>query len=121
MSMHLRILLGGMVGLYFLLILHFLRKKTLALKYALLWLAAGAGMGALVLFPGLLLWLSGIIGIQSEMNTLFAVGICFIGAILMSLTAIVSKQTEKLKNLTQENALLETKIREQATGKEQEA
>ena len=45
------------------------------------------------------------------MNGLFALSVFFIIIILMSLTSIVSKQTEKIRTLTQENALLEERIR----------
>lgn len=54
MSAYLRVILGIVVIVYFLLILHFVKKKMLSLKYTLLWLFSGFAMGMLVLFPGLL-------------------------------------------------------------------
>ena len=41
------------------------------------------------------------------------VWIAFVIAILMSITSIVSKQSEKIRSLTQTIAILEKKIREQ--------
>ena len=112
MSLHLRVLLGLIVVAYFWLILYFIKKKMLALKYILLWLFSGFVMGILVLFPQLLEIFVTLIGIETPMYGLFLVGIFFILLILMSLTAIVSKQTERIKNLAQNSAMLEKRVRE---------
>ncbi len=84
----------------------------LALKYILLWLFSGLVMGILVLFPQLLEIFVKLVGIETPMYGLFLVGIFFILLILMSLTAIVSKQTERIKNLAQNHAMLEKRLRE---------
>lgn len=118
MTIRLRIILGVVVIVYFLLIFHFVKKKMLALKYTLLWLFLGAVMTLLVLFPNLLTAFVKIIGIETPMYGLLVFAILFVMAITMSLTAIVSKQTERIKNLAQENALLEKRIREQKIDKE---
>ena len=112
MSLHLRIILAVAVCIYFALLFGFVKKKTLALKYTLLWWAAGVGVGGLVIFPELLVILSSLFGISDPMNALFFIGIFFIVLILLSLTAIVSKQTERIKRLAQENAMLEKRVRE---------
>lgn len=49
---------------------------------------------------------------ETPMYGLFVFAIFFILVIAMSLTAIVSKQTERIKNLAQENAALEKRVRE---------
>lgn len=51
------------------------------------------------------------------MNGLFIACIAFIIMILMSLTSIVSKQADKIKNLTQTIAKMEKRLRE-AEGKD---
>lgn len=112
MSNYLRVLLGIVVIIYFWFILYFIKKKMLALKYILLWLFSGFVMGILLLFPQLLEVFVKIVGIETPMYGLFLVGIFFVLLISMSLTAIVSKQTERIKNLTQSNAMLEKRIRE---------
>lgn len=113
MDFHLRIVMAVVVIVYFLLIIKLIKKKTLALKYTLLWLFAGTCMAALVIAPSLLDSVSAMLGIATPMNALFAIAIGFIIIILMSLTVIVSKQTERIKNLAQENAMLEKRLREQ--------
>lgn len=108
----LRVFLGIAVVLYFVIIMYFLKKKTLLLKYTLLWLFSGFAMGILVLCPQLLEWFVSMVDIKTPMNGLFVVCILAILIILMSLTAIVSKQNEKIKHLVQYMAILEKKERE---------
>lgn len=112
MTVYLRISLGIIVVLYFYLLLHFLKRKTLALQYTLLWLFLGWAMGILLLFPKILIVFVDIVGIETPVYGLFLAGIFFLMVISMSLTAIVSKQTERIKDLAQENAMLEKRVRE---------
>jgi len=111
MSIYLRISLGIVVIAYFWCIIYLIKKKMLLLKYILLWLFTGIVMGILILFPQLLNLFVQVVGIQTPMFGLFLVGIFFSLLISMSLTAIVSRQTERIKNLTQNNAMLEKRIR----------
>lgn len=97
---------------YFIIILTFLKKKSLSLKYSLLWLLAGVVLGIMVVWPELLMWFIHLLGIVDNMNGLFIICIAFVIMILMSLTSIVSKQAEKIKNLTQTISKMEKRIRE---------
>ncbi len=100
------------VALYFVLVLYLLKRRSLNLKYTLLWLLSGVMMLALAVFPQILNVFSDLLGIYEPTNALFSI-ICFcIIIILMSLTAIVSKLNEKSKRLIQTVALLERRIRE---------
>lgn len=100
------------VIVYFIMVLMFLKKKELALKYTLLWLAAGVVLGIMVIWPQTLTWFIHLLGITDNMNGLFILCIVFLMMILMSITSIVSKQTEKIKNLTQTISKMEKRIRE---------
>lgn len=111
-STTLRIVLAVGVLLYFAVILIFLKKKALELKYTLLWLAAGMALLLLVIFPELLPMIVKIMGIESNMNGLFLISIMFVIAILMSITSIVSKQAKKIRMLSQTIAILEKQISE---------
>lgn len=98
--------------IYFIIILMFLKNKAIALKYTLLWLAAGMVLGIMVIWPESLGGFVKLLGITSTMNGLFVACIAFIIMILMSLTSIVSKQAESIKNLTQTIAKIEKRLRE---------
>ena len=108
----LRIILIIAVISYFCIILVFLKKRALALKYTLLWMAAGLVLGIMVIWPNSLTMFIRLIGITDNMNGLFILCIAFLTIILMSITSIVSKQTDKIKNLTQTIARMEKRIRE---------
>lgn len=98
--------------LYFIIILNFLKKKALELKYTLLWLMAGVVMLFFVAFPEVLSRVVHLFGIQSNMNGLYIILLSFIIMILMALTSIVSRQANKTKTLIQEVAILEKRVRE---------
>lgn len=112
MSEVLRYALGAGVLFYFILVIYFLKRRLIDLKYSLVWLLAGICMTVLIISPNVLYALMGAFGISAPVNGLFLVSIGFIIVILMSLTSIVSKQTDKIKQLVQHQALLEKKIRE---------
>lgn len=108
----LRIVLIIGVICYFAIILMFLKRKALALKYTLLWLAAGFVLGIMIVCPYSLTWFIHLLGINGNMNGLFILCIAFLMMILMSITSIVSKQADKIKNLTQTISKMEKRIRE---------
>lgn len=114
----LRITLCIAVICYFVLILYYLKKRMLELKYTLIWLFAGAVMGIMIFFPELLVFFVRLLGIESNMNGLYVLCFAFIIAILMTLTSIVSRQTMKIKILIQELSIMEKRIRELEAEKE---
>lgn len=109
---NLRLILLMAVLIYFIIVLLMLKNKTLHLRYTLLWLAAGCVLGIMVFWPDLLARFIRMLGIADNMNGLFIICIAFIIMILMSLTAIISKQADRIKNLTQTIARMEKRIRE---------
>lgn len=108
----LRITLSIAVVCYFILVLYYLKKKVIDLKYTLLWLVAGFVMGIMIFSPELLVWFVKTLGIESNMNGLYILCFAFILAILMSITSIVSRQSFKIRILLQEIAMLEKRVRE---------
>ena len=106
----LRTTLAVGVIIYFLLILFFLKKKALELKYTLLWMAAGCFMLLLVIFPALLPWIVDALGFESNMNGLFVIVLAFLIMLMVALTSIVSRQMRKINKLVQHQAILENEI-----------
>ena len=101
---------------YFIMMCIFLKNKALSLKYTLLWILAGIIMSLLVIVPDILIYLNHLVGIQSgmqsNMNGLFIWAIVFIVCILLSLTSIVSRQNNKIRQLVQTISRLEKRVRE---------
>jgi len=100
------------IGLYFIIVFQLLKRKSLNLKYTLLWLFSGVIMLVLAVFPRILGWLSASVGIYAPTNALFAFMFFCVIIILMSLTAIVSKLNEKSKQVIQALALMEKRVRD---------
>lgn len=109
---NLQITLSVAVICYFIIILYYLKRKMLELKYTLIWLLAGVIMGIMIYFPELLVWFVRLLGIESNMNGLYILCIAFIMMILMTLTSIVSRQQLKIRILIQEISMMEKRIRE---------
>jgi hypothetical protein len=96
---------------FIIVIIILIRKKSLMLKYSLLWLFSSILMLIVSIFPNILTFISTILGFQIVSNAIFALLLGFILMILLSLTSIVSKQTQRIKTLIQANALLEKRVR----------
>ena len=111
MSPTLRLVLILAMTVYFAVLLLFVRRQGLNLKYFLLWLVMGVALFILILFPGILTFLARLFGIQSEMNALISAICFFIMLLEISLTAIVSRLNDKLTRTIQQTALLEKRIR----------
>ena len=109
-SMRYSILLAVVV--YFVILFTMLRKKRLTMRYALLWLFSGLVLLLLSLFPDLLRLVTVTLGFQVQSNALFSILFFFMLLILMSLTYIVSKQSEYIKRLVQHTAILEKRLRD---------
>lgn len=111
MTVEIRIFLLVAVILYFMEVIHLLKKKRLHLKYSLLWLAVGVLMILFIIFPQIVVAFSNLLHFQSSMNALYILLIGFLVIICVALTSIVSKQNNHIKRLTQNAALLEERIR----------
>lgn len=111
MSPTLRLVLILAMAVYFTVLLLFVRRRGLNLKYFLLWLIMGAALFVLILFPRILTAMAQLLCIQSEMNALISAVCFFIILLEISLTAIVSRLNDELTRTIQQTALLEKRIR----------
>lgn len=104
-------LIGGIL-VYFCILIYLIKIKSLNLKYTLLWIISGILMLIVAIFPKIMITITSFLGIIDTTNGLFALMLFFVLIILMSITAIVSKMKEKNKQLIQQCALLEKRVRE---------
>lgn len=93
-------------------IIHYLAKRKLNLKYSLIWLATGIGLLILAIFPQLVEMFGSWVGIAVPVNTVFLFALMFILLIIFTLTMIVSHMNNRIYRLTQNQALLEKRVRE---------
>ena len=107
----LTITLIAAIVIFFAAVLVLLKKRRLALKYTLLWFLTGFLLLLLVAFPNLMSRLASLAGIKSRMNALYIFLIAFLIILVLSLTSIASKQTDRIRALAQAMAVLEERVR----------
>lgn len=112
MTMLFRIILLIGVLLYLTFILVLMRKGRMSLKYSLIWFLSGIILLVCALFPQVIRFFTQLIGVYSEANAVFFIGVCFLILIVLSLTSIASGQSERIRSLVQTQAILEKRVRE---------
>lgn len=112
LTLKLRICFGIVMFFYFVIILYLLKKRALELKYSLLWILSGLCLMIFLIRPNLLFNIAYLFGIETGINGFYIFCIAVIVMIIMSLTSIVSKQTNKIRILIQTIALMEKRLRE---------
>jgi hypothetical protein len=85
------------------------RRRKLKEEYSWLWIVAGIAVVCVGLNYGLLMWLTKLIGAGWTSSTLFFFGNFFVLALCLQFSVKISGLETKVKNLTQEVALLRAK------------
>ena len=93
-------------------IVYLIKHKKIEVKYSIIWLAFSATMILFALFPYLVLVLGDISGVVNPVNFIFMTLFVFILLIMLSVSAVISGFSTKIKRLAQANALLEKRVRE---------
>jgi len=91
-------------------ILELVRRGYLKERFALLWLAtAGAGL-VIGVFPGIITSVSALFSFQ-YLTVLFILSFVFLLGLVLSFTVVISRLSERNRELAQELALLENRLR----------
>ena len=109
-SLHAIVIFGSVLFLLF--ILYLMKKGKLEVKYSIIWLAFSLCMLIFACFPYTVLILNDIAGVIDPVNFIFFTQIIFILLILLSVSAVISGFSRKIKQLAQANAILEKRVRE---------
>ena len=105
------LLILGAISLFGM-IVWLIKNKKIEVKYSIIWLAFSATMILFAVFPYLVLVLGDISGVANPVNFIFMTLFVFILLILLSVSAVISGFSTKIKRLAQANALLEKRVRE---------
>lgn len=109
----LRIALGIGIIVFYIVLFVMLKRKTLLLRYTLIWMISGLVLVIILIFPQIvMLWLPELIGVGDPVNAIFLVFAGFSLLLSLSLTSIVSQISDKNRTLIQQVALLEKRVRE---------
>lgn len=114
MTLKFRLIMAAILLIGFIIIINMVRKKSLDLRYALIWLALIAMILVIIIVPGLLGVITHFLGIYDAMNMVFFMGFVFLIVVTFFLTAALSRNSNRIKALTQQVALLEKQVRDEA-------
>ena len=103
-------LLGALVLLAIIFV--FLKKGLMTVKYSLLWLGLSIVLVIFAACPYVVFVLRDILDIEMPVNLVFLLMFCFVLVVLLRLSIAITQLADKCKRLTQENALLEKRVRE---------
>lgn len=120
MDTTLQMFLIVLILMFLMLILYFISKKELNLKYSLTWLLSGFILLIIAIFPQIVNRIGSFVGIISPVNTIFLFSGMFTILILLTLTFIVSRLNNRIYKLTQTIALIEKRVRECEEAKKME-
>ncbi|MCU0229747.1 MAG: DUF2304 domain-containing protein [Acidobacteria bacterium] len=110
LTLHQTIFAVGTSIVVFVLLIELVRRRHLREEYAWLWLLTGAAMILLVSWPRLLAFVTHAIGAATPLTTLLIFSLLFLLAIVVHYSVMISRLTMRVKNLTQELALLASRL-----------
>lgn len=93
-----------------LLIIDLVRRRKLREEYSQLWFATWLGILVLMIWFDLLKWVSHLIGAVSTVSTLFLFAFMFLVLISLHFSVVISKLTNRIKDLSQQHALLKHEL-----------
>ncbi|MCD8346662.1 MAG: DUF2304 domain-containing protein [Lachnospiraceae bacterium] len=105
MSFKLQVILVVILLAALAVIVAMLKKRTLDLKYVLVWIFCLVVLLIFSIFPGTMTKLARFIGIYSPVNMIFFLGFLLAVTIIFTLTVSLSRTTGKVRKLAQMMAL----------------
>jgi tellurite resistance protein TehA-like permease len=101
MSLRIKIVTFVICIAMLLLIVDLVRRRKLREEYSQLWFATWLGILILMVWFDLLKWVSHLIGAVSTVSTLFLFAFMFLILISLHFSVVISKLTDKIKDLSQ--------------------
>ncbi len=87
------------------LIVVLLLRRQLREKYATLWLVIGLALLVISIFPGLLVQLTHLLGVEVPANLIFAISIALLVGVALHLSWELSRAEEEIRTLAEETAI----------------
>lgn len=115
MTVRTQVLGIALAMLMLVLVLELVRRRRLRVGYSLTWLLIGAGTVLLIAVPPLLTLVTRLLGMTDPRSLLFTAGIAFAFWLLLDHSLTLTKLWRQDKELTQQHALLEWRMRELET------
>ena len=87
-----------------------LLRRQLREKYAVLWLVIGVALLILSVFPGLLVSLTHLLGVQVPANLIFALSVVLLVGVALHLSWELSRAEDEIRRLAEETAILRADV-----------
>lgn len=111
MTLHQKIF-ALIVSLSFLVfIFELVRRRKIKEEYSWLWILAGVTMVVLVVWPGLLLFMSHLIGAETPLVTMFIFGFIFLIFVNIDYSIQISKYKDQIKKMAQRIGILTKELK----------
>lgn len=101
MPLLLRIEMIVLAVIFLFIVIKAVNKKKLWLQYSLVWVIISVLMLIVAVFPGIANWMASIMQIETTSNLIYLLAIFALLILTFSLTVIVSKQSQRIKNIVQ--------------------
>ena len=105
MTCRLRLIILCIILFGCLIVIREVKQRRLELKYSITWILLPLCVIIILAIPGALEWISGVLGIYDGANMVFFIGFIVLLAIIYSLTIALSRNSDRIRKLTQMMAL----------------
>lgn len=95
----------GLAVLVLVIIISLLLRRQLREKYATLWIIIGLVILILAVFPGLLLWLSDVLGVAVPSNLIFALALVLLIGVALHLSWELSLAEDEVRRVAEDVAI----------------
>ena len=82
-------------------VINLVNKKKMCIQYSLIWIIISLTLIIIAVFPGIVFWLCSLLGIKTPSNLIYLIGIFALLLVSLVQTSIISRQTERIRFLTQ--------------------
>ena len=107
MTLKAQVLIGIVLVIALIAIINMVRKRSLELKYVLVWICSDIILFIFTLFPSTMGKVAAFLGIYSPVNMIFFMGFVLSLVIIFTLTVALSRVTARVRKLAQMIALQE--------------
>lgn len=112
MTVKLQVVIALAILVVFAILVNMIRRRSLELKYSLVWMMVLCALFVFACAPKLLIVVSDFLGIYAPVNMIFFLGFCFSLIIIFSLTVALSRLSNSIRTLDQIIALNEKRLHE---------
>jgi hypothetical protein len=104
------ILIIASIG-FFVFIIRMLKSKKLEFKYSIVWIILSFSFIVLSIFPKIIRYVADILHIIEPVNAVYLIIIFFLLVIVFTLTVALSRNSNRVKALTQEMGILKLEMK----------